>query len=100
MHNAVTVPNAALQTGSPGSFVYAVQPDSTVAVRAVKLGVADAGKTQVVSGLALGDRVVVDGADRLKDGAHVVLPGSKPQAGAPGGGTAHHRHRSAGTDGS
>ena len=101
VHNAVTVPNAALQTGAPGSFVYAVQPDSTVAVRPVKLGVADAGKTQILSGLAVGNPVVVDGADRLKDGAKVVLPGSKPPGNAQDGSTAHrHRHRTAGADGS
>ena len=102
VHGAVTVPNAALQTGAPGSFVYAVQPDSTVAVRVVKLGVADAGKTQVLNGLAAGDGVVVDGADRLKDGARVVLPGSKPTDNKPAdGSTAHHRRRrSTGADGS
>ena len=72
--DAVTVPNAALQTGAPGNFVYVLQADSTVAVRPVKLGVADAGKTQIVEGVALGDRVVTDGVDRLRDGAAVVLP--------------------------
>ena len=91
---AVTVPNAALQTGAPGNFVYLVQPDSTVSVRAVKLGVADADKTQILSGLAVGDRVVIDGADRLRDGAKVVLPGAKSGAGA-GSGAGQHRHRHA-----
>ena len=93
VHGAVTVPNAALQTGAPGNFVYLVQPDSTVAVRAVKLGVADAGKTQVLSGLAVGDRVVVDGADRLRDGARVIVPGDHPAADAPAGNQAHRHHR-------
>ncbi len=132
VHNAVTVPNAALQTGAPGSFVYLVQvpgsaapaepkaaapadakapapggakapgtsdarqgarpPADTVTVRAVKLGVADADKTQVLSGLAVGDQVVVDGADRLREGAKVVLPGARPAGGAEGGAPHHHRH--------
>ena len=95
VHGAVTVPNAALQTGAPGSFVYTVQPDSTVSVRPVKLGVADADKTQALGGLAIGDRVVVDGADRLRDGAHVMLPGAHPAGGWGGGGQGgahHHRH--------
>jgi len=80
VHSALTVPNAAIQTGAPGSFVYAVQPDNTVAVTPVKLGVADADKTQIVEGLAAGQTVVVDGADRLRDGAHVTLPGPPPKA--------------------
>ena len=60
-----------------------------MAVRAVKLGVADAEKTQVLSGLSVGDEVVIDGADRLRDGAKVMLPGAKPSAGA---GAHRHRH--------
>lgn len=86
VRGAVTVPNAALQTGAPGSFVYLVKPDSTVSVQAVKLGVADADKTQIVSGLALGDQVVTDGADRLRDRTHVVLPGARE-----GATSRHHR---------
>ena len=94
VHGALTVPNAALQTGAPGSFVYLVQPDSTVVVRPVKLGVADAGKTQVVSGLAVGDRVVVDGADRLRDGAKVTVPSDHPATGtAPDASKPQHKHR-------
>ncbi len=93
VRGALTVPNAALQTGAPGNFVYLVQPDGTVAVRAVKLGVADAGKTQVLSGLAAGDSVVVDGADRLRDGAKVTVPGDHPAPGAPDGAKPAHRHR-------
>jgi multidrug efflux system membrane fusion protein len=97
VRGALTVPNAALQTGAPGSFVYAVQPDGTVAVKVVKLGIADADKTQITSGLNAGDRVVVDGADRLRDGAHVTVPGPQPP-GAPATGTApahKHRHQNA-----
>ncbi len=104
VRQAVTVPNAALQTGAPGSFVYLVQmpaaapaagAGATVTVRAVKLGVADAEKTQIVSGLQAGDTVVVDGADRLREGASVLLPGAPPAAGTATDAAPHH-HRQAG----
>lgn len=95
IHGALTVPNAAIQTGAPGSFVYVVQPDSTVAVKPVKLGVADADKTQILEGLDAGDKVVVDGADRLRDGARVTLPGkggdARPHGAHPWSGHRHHR---------
>ena len=96
VHDAVTVPNAALQTGAPGGFVYLLQLDGTVGVRAVRTGITDASRTQILSGLALGDRVVVDGADRLKDGAPVNVraehAGAQGQA-PDGTATPHHRHR-------
>jgi multidrug efflux system membrane fusion protein len=91
---ALTVPNAAVQTGAPGNFVYVVQPDSTVAVRVVKTGITDSEKTQILDGLSATDRVVVDGADRLRDGARVMLPGATPHA-AWTPGAAHHHHRAA-----
>jgi multidrug efflux system membrane fusion protein len=86
--NALTVPNAAIQTGAPGSFVYVVQPDSTVAVQVVKLGVADSERTQILEGLEAGQKIVVDGADRLRDGAHVTVPG--PTTGFKGARGTHH----------
>ncbi len=97
VRQAIAVPNAAVQTGAPGSFVYLVQPDSTVTVRVVKPGLVDADKTQILSGLAVGDRVVVDGSDKLRDGARVVLPGSKPPA-EGGAGITHRRRRKAAAD--
>jgi multidrug efflux system membrane fusion protein len=99
VHGAITVPNAALQTGAPGNFVYRVQPDSTVSVQVVKLGVADAEKTQILDGLAVGDKVVVDGADRLRDGMKVTLPGPTPPGAAggaaPKSGWHHRKHPAA-----
>ena len=95
VRQATIVPNAALQTGAPGNFVYLMQLDGTVGVRAVKLGVADAEKTQIVGGLSVGDRVVVDGADRLRDGAKVTVPGPRSPDSAPPDGAPRHRHRPA-----
>ena len=69
-----TVPAAAVQQGPEGEYVYVVNPDLTVSIRAVRTGVNDNGQVQVLNGLAPGDTVVVDGADRLSDGAKVSLP--------------------------
>ena len=70
--DVATLPLAAVQRGVPGTFVYLVNDDSTVSVRKITLGVSEGERTEVVSGLVPGDRVVVDGADRLRDGAKVV----------------------------
>jgi multidrug efflux system membrane fusion protein len=67
----VEAPTAAVQHGAPGSFVYLVKPDSTVGVQVVKTGITDGDKVQILSGLQPGDEVVVDGTDRLKDGAKI-----------------------------
>jgi multidrug efflux system membrane fusion protein len=88
----VTVPNAALQTGSIGSFVYVVDSDNTVSVRKVTLGAATADVTEIVKGLRAGDRVVIDGADRLRDGATVTVPGPQPAEGAAPAKKHHWRH--------
>ena len=74
LHDQTSVPSAALQRGAEGSFVYAVNKDSTVSMRAVTTGVTDGDKVQIVQGLKPGDVVVVDGADRLRDGSEVILP--------------------------
>ena len=74
LHDQTSVPAAALQRGAQGSFVYAVNKDSTVSMRTIKTGVTDGDKVQVIQGLKPGDVVVVDGADRLRDGSEVILP--------------------------
>ena len=69
--DAVLVPNAAVQRGTPGTFVYVVSADNTVSVRRVRLGPAQGEVASVESGLAAGEMVVVDGADKLREGAKV-----------------------------
>jgi multidrug efflux system membrane fusion protein len=76
--NMITMPAAAVQTGANGSFVYLVKEDARVAVRPVALGVADGGMVEVRSGVAEGDQVVIDGADRLRDGAEIKIADNKP----------------------
>jgi membrane fusion protein, multidrug efflux system len=84
MTGAVLVPNAAIQIGSPGSFVYVVNEDDTVSVRKIVTGPADSSRTVVSSGLAVGEKVVTDGADRLREGSKVRLAPARPDAGQAG----------------
>ena len=88
--NAVTVPVAALRHGNDGDFVYVLNAaERTVSLRPVQRGQATADKIQVVSGLKAGEQVITEGADRLKDGAPVVLQGDAPagpRGAASGGG--------------
>ncbi len=74
--DVVTVPTAAIQRGAPGAYVYVINADNTVSVRPIKLGPTDGPMAAVKSGLAAGDRVVIDGTDRLRDGARVIVPGA------------------------
>ena len=64
-----------------GSFVYVVKDDGTVTVRKIVTGAADATRTVVSEGLAVGDKVVIDGADRLREGSKVKLASAKADAG-------------------
>jgi multidrug efflux system membrane fusion protein len=80
LHDAVTVPTPAIQRGAPGTFVYIVNADNTVSVKPVKLGPAANDVTSITSGLAVGDKVVIDGADRLRDGSKVMVPDATPAA--------------------
>jgi membrane fusion protein, multidrug efflux system len=98
--DVTTMSTSGVQRGVPGTFVYLVKDDSTVTVRPIKLGVTDGDRVEVLDGLAPGDRVVIDGADKLREGAKVVVreptdaaapasaaPASGPNGpGAPGGG--------------
>ena len=85
LKNTLLVPNAAVQRGAPGTYVYLVEANNTVKVQPIKLGPAGTTEDAVMSGLAAGDRVVVDGADRLRAGAKVQIvapPAGKPAAAA------------------
>jgi multidrug efflux system membrane fusion protein len=72
--NVVRVPVAAVQIGAQGSFVWLIDQNGTVTSKPVKLGPVDGQFQQVDSGLQVGNRVVIDGADRLRDGMKVTIP--------------------------
>lgn len=83
--DAITLPSAALQRGARGLFVYVVKEDRTVTLRDVKTGPAENDVTVIESGIEPGELVVVDGMDRLREGAKVELP-TKDAAGKGGDG--------------
>jgi multidrug efflux system membrane fusion protein len=84
LHDVDIVPSAAIQRGAPGTFVYLVRQDRTVTVQKVKLGPGDGQHVAVLDGLQPGESVVVDGADRLKDGAKITLAETgNPEGPAP-----------------
>lgn len=72
-HNQLVIPAVAIQRGSQGTFVYVVQPDNTVQVRPVTVDITEGAVASVRGGLNAGDRVVVDGADRLQPGGKVAI---------------------------
>jgi multidrug efflux system membrane fusion protein len=102
LKDVVVAPQAAVQNGAPGEFVYLVKPDGTVAVQPVKVGVVEGTQVQITDGLKAGDKVVTDGLDRLKDGAKiniVTLDGkpTQPPAQAPQGSGNERRRRGNGS---
>lgn len=78
------MPSAAVQRGAIGTFVYVVKEDSTVTVRRVRLGVADGDWVGVQGELEAGERVVTDGADRLREGSKVDVVTPPPRPGEAG----------------
>ncbi|NGY06703.1 MdtA/MuxA family multidrug efflux RND transporter periplasmic adaptor subunit [Solimonas terrae] len=77
---AIVVPLSAVRNGSSGDFVYLINDDHTVSVRAVTRGQQSDDRVQILKGLKLGERVVTEGGDRLTDGATVQLPGDAAAA--------------------
>jgi multidrug efflux system membrane fusion protein len=81
LNDATLVPSAAVLRGSPGTFVYRVKDDTTndktngktVTVTPVKIGPVQGETTVIESGVSPGEQVVVDGTDKLREGAKVEL---------------------------
>ncbi|GAC1326850.1 MAG: hypothetical protein NVSMB28_23340 [Collimonas sp.] len=100
---ATVIPNAAIQRGAQGNFVYVVKADHSVTIRQVTAGPAEGESTAIDKGIAVGETVVIDGLDKLKEGAKVepVTRGGSAATAAAGAGTdsaagAHkggHRHQ-------
>lgn len=92
LRGVIVAPVSAVQHGAPGAYVYRIKPDNTVEMRVVNTGVTEGDHVQILSGLDPGDDVVVDGADRLRDGARIrIVPdrgnpaSNEPDRGAASG---------------
>jgi multidrug efflux system membrane fusion protein len=84
LKGAVLVPNEAIQRGAQGPFVYVVKPDKTVELRKIALGPTEGGVTAVREGVAAGDALIVDGADRVLERSRVE-PTSRERPAGRGG---------------
>jgi multidrug efflux system membrane fusion protein len=72
-HNGLTVPAGVVQQGAKGPYAYVVNPDSTVAIRPVKVAQISDGQALIDSGLKANEQVVVDGQYKLQPGTHVTI---------------------------
>jgi len=77
---AIVIPAPALQRGPQGTFVYVVKADRTATVRTITVAETQGGEASIKSGLSPGELVVVDGADRLREGTRVELKDQSPGA--------------------
>jgi multidrug efflux system membrane fusion protein len=85
LKGVTVIPQSGVQRGAPGTYVYVINKDQTVSMRKVTLGPGDPTNISITQGLNNGEQVVVDGADKLKDGAKVLL-----RQNTPGGAAADH----------
>lgn len=70
---AIIIPSAAVQFGTQGTFVYVVGDDNKVSIRQVTIAASDAERSLVAGGVQPGERLVLEGTDRLRDGSEVEV---------------------------
>jgi multidrug efflux system membrane fusion protein len=85
LRQATIIPSAAVQRGVQGTFVYVLKDDKTVALRPIRVGASEGENVMVDSGVSPGEVVVVEGSDRLRDGAKAEVPDPASRSGAEGG---------------
>jgi multidrug efflux system membrane fusion protein len=71
--DTILIPSAAILRGTQGTFVYVVKDDKSVTVRPVKVASAEGETASIESGISAGEMVVIDGTDKLREGAKVEL---------------------------
>jgi membrane fusion protein, multidrug efflux system len=84
--NQLVVPNVAVQNGQQGTFVYVVDENSRVHLKNVQVGITTDTSADILSGISEGDRVVIDGTDRLSEGTEVRVRRAGELDEQPGGG--------------
>jgi len=86
----VLLPNEALQRNTNSIYVWLVQPDNSVTVRTVTVGVTEGGQTEIKSGVQAGDVLVTNGVDRLQEKSKVNprIAGEAPKGDDQSGGGA------------
>jgi multidrug efflux system membrane fusion protein len=90
LKDALAVPQAAVLRGAQGFYVYVVEADNTVSSRVIKPGVVDGEWMAVEGAVQAGEKVVVDGVDRLRNGAKVEVIAPNFKGGGAGGGGKWH----------
>ncbi|AUA33165.1 MdtA/MuxA family multidrug efflux RND transporter periplasmic adaptor subunit [Pseudomonas sp. SGAir0191] len=73
LKQVVLAPAAAIQFGTDGTFAYVINGENTVNVRKLKVGPSDGENSVILDGLAAGDRLVLEGTDRLREGTKVEV---------------------------
>jgi len=96
---AIVVPVTALRHGPSGDFVYVVNEDKTVALRNVTRGEAGVDNVAITTGLELGEQVVTEGGDRLKEGSKVQTSVDRPAGAASGAASGGRGRRGFGASG-
>ncbi|WEK28152.1 MAG: MdtA/MuxA family multidrug efflux RND transporter periplasmic adaptor subunit [Candidatus Pseudomonas phytovorans] len=73
LKQVVMAPAASIQFGNDGTFAYVVNAENTVNVRKLKVGASDGENSVILEGLKAGDRLVLEGTDRLREGTKVEV---------------------------
>ena len=94
LQNATVAPAAAVQRGTVGTYVYVVSDQKTVSMRQVETGPSERSMIAITKGLAPGELVVVDGIDKLREGAAVEV--ISRDASVPGSATNAQKHEKSG----
>ncbi len=84
LRGVTVVPTAAVQRSPKGTYVYMVKEDQTVTVRWVKLGPSEGDSISIEEGLSPGELVVVEGAEKLKEGSKVEVQKQGPDSSSEG----------------